>query len=204
VRSLAQFAAFQALWFVAVLGAGAGHVWLGVFALVPYLAWMLAPESGRARLAARWIAAGLLGSLVDCGLAALGLLAYPTTGPGWPSWLVPPFIASLWIAFATLPHVSLAWLAKRPLLALLLGAVGGPLSYAAGERAGAVGHGASVLVVNAVLALEYALATPLFLRWLGPSGAVRSVPLAAAGGSHRGQASGAFGARRRRSPRGRR
>jgi hypothetical protein len=113
----------------------------------------------------RWIAAGLLGSLADCGLAALGLLAYPMAPPGWPAWLVPPFIASLWIAFATLPHVSLAWLAPRPALAALLGALGGPLSFAAGVNAGAVVHGASVPATSAALALEYALATPLLLRW---------------------------------------
>jgi len=31
-----------------------------------------------------------------------------------------------------------------------------------------VGYGESVLATNAVLALQYALATPLFLRWLAP------------------------------------
>lgn len=161
-----QFAAFQAFWFAAVLGAGAGHVWLGVLALVPYLAWMLARERGRAALASRWIVAGLLGSLADGGLAAAGLIRYPTVGPGWPAWLVAPFIVALWIAFATLPHVSLAWLARRPVLAALLGAVGGPLSFAAGARAGAVDPGASAPATYAVLALEYALATPLLLRWV--------------------------------------
>jgi hypothetical protein len=165
VSSALQFVAFQAFWFAGVLGAGAGHAWLGVLALVPYLAGMLAREHGRVALASRWIGAGVLGSLADCGLAAAGLIRYPTAGAGWPTWLVPPFIVALWIAFATLPHVSLAWLAQRPRLAVLFGAVGGPLSFAAGVRAGAVDSGASPQATYAALALEYALATPLLLRW---------------------------------------
>jgi hypothetical protein len=168
VTSLLQFAAFHLLWLAAVLGAARGAVWLGAAALVLYLAGMLWREERRARLAARWIAAGLLGSFADGGLALLGLLTYPTAPAGWPAGLVPPFIASLWIAFATLPHASLAWLAPRPALAALLGALGGPLSFAAGVRAGAVGYGDSVVATNVALALEYAVATPLFLRWLAP------------------------------------
>ena len=168
MRSLAQFAAFQAFWFAAVLGAARGDVWLGPLALVPYLVWMLWRERERTRLAACWLAAGALGSLADVALAALGLLTYPTLPADWPAWLPPPFIASLWIAFATLPHVSLAWLAPRPALAALLGALGGPLSFAAGVRAGAVGYGESILSTNLALAVEYAIATPLLLRWLTP------------------------------------
>jgi hypothetical protein len=80
---------------------------------------------------------------------------------------VPPFIASLWIAFATLPHVSLAWLAPRPALVAALSAIGGPLSFAAGVRA--VGYGVAPLASNAVSALEYALATPLLLAALAPA-----------------------------------
>lgn len=168
MNSLLQFVAFQAFWLAAVLGAARGQVWLGVLALVPYLVWMLRRERERGQLASRWLVAGALGSLADCALAALGLLAYPTTPAAWPAWLVPPFIASLWIAFATLPHVSLAWLATRPGLAVALGALGGPLSFAAGVRTGAVGYGESFLATNAALALQYALATPLLLRWLAP------------------------------------
>lgn len=172
MRSLLQFAAFQAFWLAAVLGAARGQVWFGALALVPYLAWMLWRERERAQLASRWLAAGALGSLLDCVQAALGLIVYPTTPAAWPPWLVPPFIASLWIAFATLPHVSLAWLAPRPGLAVALGALGGPLSFAAGVRTGAVGYGESVLATNAALALQYALATPLLLRWLAPRSAL--------------------------------
>jgi hypothetical protein len=58
---------------------------------------------------------------------------------------------------------SARWLAGRPALAALLGAVGGPLSFAAGARMGAVGVGPTPALTWGVLALEYALATPLLL-----------------------------------------
>ncbi len=168
MRSLLQFAAFQAVWFASVLGAARGQAWLGALALLPYLAWMLAGERARGRWLARWLAAGALGCLLDSALRVRGLIVYPLVPAGWPTWLVPPFIASLWIAFATLPHVSLAWLAPRPALAVLLGALGGPLSFAAGVRMGAIEHGRSIVATNVALALEYALATPILLRWLAP------------------------------------
>ena len=44
----------------------------------------------------------------------------------------------LWFVFATTFNASLRWLAGRPLLALVLGAVGSPLSYRAGMSFDAV------------------------------------------------------------------
>lgn len=168
--SLFQFIGFQAVWFAAVLGAARGAAWWGVAALVPYLVAMLAsePERERGALLLRWIAAGLLGSVLDSALHALGWIAYPERPGGWPAGLVPPFIVVLWVAFATLPRFSLAWLAPRPGLAACLGALGGPLSFAAGARLGVVSDGGSARTTATVLALEYALLTPLFLRWLAP------------------------------------
>lgn len=152
MRSLVQFVAFQALWFAAVLGAARGQAWLGLLALVPYLALHRLALGVDARGLLRAILLGLAGAALDGLLAALGLLAYPGTDGAW-ALPVPPWIVSLWIAFALLPSASLAWLAPRPGLALLLGALGGPLS--------ALGRGLAL----GVLALEYALATPLLLKF---------------------------------------
>ncbi len=163
-----QFVCFQLLWFAAVLGAARGSPWLGLLALAPYLAVELRTVPERGRWLARVLVVGLVGSLADTLLAALGVLRHPLAPADWPTPLVPPFIAVLWVAFATLPRVSLAWLAPHPLLAAALGAVGGPLSFWAGTRTGAVAFGAEPAVGVAILALEYAIATPLLLRVLGP------------------------------------
>jgi len=169
VRSALQFVLFQGLWFAAVLGAARGWPYLGPALLAPYLALHLAwTHAARARHLAGWLAAGLAGTALDAALARTGWLVYPRVPTSWPSALPPPFIATLWIAFATLPAFSLAWLVPRPRLACLLGALGGPLSFYAGVRAGAVALGPEARWGLSALALEYALATPLLVRSLGP------------------------------------
>jgi len=164
VRSLIQFAAFQGLWFAAVLGAARGQPWLGAAVLIPFLAlhrWGLG--LGRAEVT-RAVGLGLLGAALDGVLAGFGLLAYPGSTGDWPPFLVPPWIAALWVAFALLTPISLAWLARRPGLAVVLGAVGGAFSALAGVRMGALALGEPKGLSLAVLALEYAVATPLLLR----------------------------------------
>jgi hypothetical protein len=160
--------AFQGLWFAAVLGAARGQPWLGLAALVPYLALHRLALGVDGRGLTRALFLGLFGAAIDGLLAALGWLVYPGMPADWPAFLVPPWIAALWIAFALLPKVSLAWLAPRPWLAVLLGALGGPLSALGGVRAGVLGLGEVPLLTLSVLALEYALLTPLLLRFVGP------------------------------------
>lgn len=164
MRSLVQFVAFQGLWFAAVLGAARGQPWLGALALVPYLALHRLALGVDGRGLVRAVALGLAGTALDGLLAGFGLLAHSGTPAGWPAFVAPPWIASLWIAFALLPPLSLRWLAGRPVLAGLLGAVGGPLSALGGVRLGALALGEPAALALAVLALEYGLATPLLLR----------------------------------------
>lgn len=163
--NLANFALFQLAWYAAVRGAVSGSTWIGVLAAalfaLAHVAWLRADrrELGFALLVA------LAGALLDSLLCGLGLLGYPTSHAPGSLPLAPPWIAALWFCFALLPRRSLAWLAPRPRLAALLGAVGGPLSYCAGVRIGAVAVPGSAAATYGALALEYALATPLLLRF---------------------------------------
>ena len=111
------------------------------------------------------VGVGALGTVLDSALLAAGATRYPGTDAAWPEALVPPWITALWVAFALLPRVSLRWLAGRTTLAALLGAVGGPLSYLAGERMGAVALADAPAFTVVALAVEYALLTPLLLRF---------------------------------------
>ena len=108
---------------------------------------------------------GLVGLLVDTGLGVLGATHYPTSEAVWSPALAPPWITALWVLFGTLPHHSLGWLKGRPGLAVIFGAIGGPLSYLAGTRFGAVGLGDTPLLSWCALAIEYALLTPLLLHF---------------------------------------
>ncbi len=167
MKKLANFLLFQGAWFVTVAGAARGAVWVGpaTFAAVAAVHLLLVFE--RARELRFLLFAGVLGTIADSVLAALGATAYPSSEAAWHFPIVPPWITALWIGFATLPRFSLAWLVRRPGLAALLGAVGGPLSYLAGARLGAVAVSSEPLLTWGALAVEYALATPLLL-WLAP------------------------------------
>ncbi len=168
MKNLGNFLLFQAGWFACVSGAAEGRLWLGplvAFGVVTIHLMVVARAVNRRREAVYIVAVGLLGVLMDTGLNAIGATRYPLSleADGVP--FAPAWIAALWVLFATLPHHSLSWLAGRPWLAVLLGAVGGPLSYMAGVRMGAVAVGESPLLTWGALAIEYALVTPLLLRY---------------------------------------
>src|SRR5436190_14499843 len=109
----------------------------------------------------------MLGVVLDTALSNWGVFSYPSSRADWVSWIVPPWIIALWIGFATLPRFSLAWLARRPAAAALLGAIGGPLSFLGGVRMGAIAPRPESALTWIVLAMEYAIVTPLLL-WLAP------------------------------------
>lgn len=121
----------QLVWFAAVVGAGRGLAWPGVLAATVFiLAQWLASRTRRAD-AMLVASALLLGLGVDTLLARSGLLHYAAPWSG--SLLAPAWILALWAAFAmTLNHSFRA--VRRPLPALLLGAIGGPLAYLGAAR----------------------------------------------------------------------
>jgi hypothetical protein len=163
VRNLANFLLFQAAWFAGVRAAGLGNPWLGPATMAVVVVVHLALSGNRWRELGFLLCVGALGSLADNALASAGALIYPTSDPRWSLGLVPLWITCLWIGFATLPRLSLAWLSSRPVLAAAFGAVGGPLSYLAGVRLNAVGVGTPPVLTWGALAIEYAVVTPLLL-----------------------------------------
>jgi hypothetical protein len=108
----------------------------------------------------------LLGFLVDSGLAATRLVRFeaPAFGP----MLAPPWILALWLLLATTLRHSLGWLRGRYLPAAVLGGVSGPLSYAAGERLGAVQFPPERWPSLGALAAVWALVLPLLLTLARP------------------------------------
>ena len=175
MSALANFLGYQAVWFVAVLGAARGIAWPALAALAGFAAWQLALSRVRGADLRLMVLALGLGVLLDGALSLTGVLRYATPAPALPSGGAPLWILALWGAFALTLNHSLGWLRQRPLLALLLGAAGGPLAYAAAARlAGAVALRAPRGIAVAGLAAGWAVA--LFLlawaasRWTTPSG----------------------------------
>ena len=120
---------YQAVWFAAVMGAGQGLTWPAVIAAGVFVALQLAwSRQWRADL---WLvlAALVCGLLLDGALTASGLLRHTASSPALPPGGAPVWILAVWIAFALTLNHSMGWLRRRPVLAWLAGAVGGPLAY---------------------------------------------------------------------------
>ncbi|MGE4459236.1 MAG: DUF2878 domain-containing protein [Stenotrophomonas sp.] len=125
MNTLAILLAYQATWFVAVIGAGRGSWWPGVLAAALFALWRLAVSPARAlelRLLLAALGIGLLLESVWMGSGLLDYAAWPWAGP--PAWIL-----ALWCAFALVVVPLLGYLHRRPWLAAALGAVGGPLAY---------------------------------------------------------------------------
>lgn len=134
MSQIANLLGYQLVWFAAVYGAGRGWPWLGVIAAAAFAAWQLRCSRQRA-LDVRLLGLALiLGVLLDGTLALSGTLRYAAAAPALPPGGAPVWILSLWVAFALTLNHSLRYLRGRPLLAALLGAIGGPLAYAGAGR----------------------------------------------------------------------
>jgi hypothetical protein len=174
MSALFNFAAFQLGWFACVLGAARGWPWLGPLVVTAVIAAHLlrvprpAPELKLIGLAV------LMGVVADSLLLASGWLAYPNGL--WIPGLAPYWIVAMWALFATTLNVSMRWLRSNLLLASFAGAVGGPLSYAAGARLGGLAWIEPVWALTA-LAMIWAAALPLlalFARRLDGTPAARA------------------------------
>lgn len=159
--------AYQLVWFAAVAGAGRGLLWPGVAAAALFAAWRLAASPCRwieLKLVAVTVALALVleGAWVSCGLI---IYAAPWPLPSSPAWLM-----ALWVAFALTLVPLFGYLQGRPWLAVLVGAVGGPLAYAGAARGHALQFSTPAWRSLTALSLGWALALPaltaLAARWL--------------------------------------
>lgn len=128
------FLAYEALWFVVVVAAGHNHGWLAFAVGIAFVLWQSVASAERATTWRLAVLAVLLGAAVDGGATILGVVRYAATDPmpfpgGPPCWIL-----GLWASFAVTLPGPMRWMAGRPTAAALLGAIGGPLSYAGAQR----------------------------------------------------------------------
>ncbi|WGS52385.1 DUF2878 domain-containing protein [Paraburkholderia sp. D15] len=155
------FVVCQAGWFVCVLGGAHDMGWLGMLFAACAVAWHLTRVAGPRREARLLVATVGIGMVWESVLVASGLLSYPsgTLIEG----CAPYWMSALWALFAIQFNVVFAWLRTRLLLAALLGAVAGPLSFRAGASLGAV-HFDQPLAAWIALGLGWAVLLPGLLR----------------------------------------
>ena len=128
--------AYQVAWFACVLSAAAGMPWIGAAAALTVVATHLSFIDRRAADLQLIGAAVVVGLIVDTVLLRSGELRF--VSDTWPEGFAPYWMLSLWAAFATTLNHSLRWVVHRPMVATLLGAIGGPLAYLAGAKLGAL------------------------------------------------------------------
>jgi len=154
---LANFLVFQIGWFACVLGGASGLPWVGTGIALAIVTWHLTRAMRPKQELLLVLSAAGIGLVFDSLLVALGWLAYPSgtlvagTAPHW--------IVALWMLFAITLNLSLAWLKRRLLVAVLFGAIGGPLAYLGGAKLGALSFVAPTPGLIA-LAVGWALLTP--------------------------------------------
>lgn len=160
IRLVVNLTASEAGWFACVLGAAHGMPWFGplvVFALIALhlrLSKRAGPEMGLI------LSAVVIGLVADSLLVVSGLVSYPSGI--WVDGMAPYWILAMWAMFATTMNVSFKWLRKRKALAVVLGAIAGPLAYLAGQELGAITFNQPTLAI-AALAVIWAVAMPLLV-----------------------------------------
>lgn len=163
-RLVINFVLFQIGWFACVLGAAKQMPWLGVATVIAIIFWHLS-QTKQAKQAKKelqlLLIVLLIGGTFDQIMLNHQLISYQAHG--WINTIVPVWILALWAEFVTVLNVSLRWMKGRWLIAVLFGAIGGPLAYMGAEKLGAVtlNH---LPVSYIVLSLGWAILTPLLLK----------------------------------------
>jgi len=157
-----NFVLFQTAWFAGVLGAARGMPLLGTAIVALVIVWHLT-VSARPAVEARLVGAALLvGAVFETFCVQLAQVSYASGQPD--PRLAPYWMVAMWGLLAIALNVTMRWMKRRWLLAAVLGAIAGPMSYAGGVRLGAATflHATAALVT---LAISWAVLMPLMM-WL--------------------------------------
>ena len=153
---------FQIGWFACVLGAAHAMPWAGTGVAAAVVAYHLM-RAARPPEELKLIAAALvIGAAWDSALVALGWISYPTGN--FIAGVAPHWILAMWALFATTLNISMRWMKQRWLIAFVLGAVCGPLSYWGAGRMGAATFTEPMTAIIA-LAVGWGVIMPA-LMWL--------------------------------------
>lgn len=155
-----NFGVFHIGWLACVIGAASNMSLLGSsIAVLLIAAHLYRVANFRAELYLV-LAAVIIGFSWETLLLSQQWLAYAGASLG--SSLAPYWLVVMWALFATTINVSMAWMKGRWLLAVVMGAVFGPMAFIAGEKLGAVEFLDNQRALIA-LSLGWAMLMPLIL-----------------------------------------
>ncbi|MEO1207076.1 MAG: DUF2878 domain-containing protein [Pseudomonadota bacterium] len=158
---LFNIVAFKLTWTACVYGAVNAMPWAGPLAAAVIIAIHLAlarlplPELQLVGLS------GLMGLVFETALIQTGLVSFAgqleLAGLGWP----PAWLLAMWLGFATLLNVSFRFLHHRLVVAALLGAAVGPLTYLGGESLGGITFTSDRTLALVAVAVMWGIAMPV-------------------------------------------
>ena len=137
---VANFILFQVIWFACVMGAGYGYPLLGpaVAIICIGIQFFISTEIKKSLFILLLI--GILGSIGDSVLFYFDVFSFPehATNPQNIAWTYPIWMTALWLGFASTYNISMKWLQNKYALQVIFGFIGGPASYYAGTKLGAI------------------------------------------------------------------
>lgn len=176
MKKIIDIILFYIGWYIIVISARDENilpvVLVGIVALIHHLVWT---RKNLKREILFIIIVTILGSTIDSINPSLGLIDFKLKTPsfifGYPLWLT-----TLWAIFATMFSHTFAGLHGKYLFCAIVGFIGGPISYIAGEKIGALSYlGANLNTLTPIMTdkfltlgicgLEWSLIFPLCL-WL--------------------------------------
>ncbi|MCW8955905.1 MAG: DUF2878 domain-containing protein [Gammaproteobacteria bacterium] len=156
-----NFIAFQLGWLSCVLLAARDMPYIGIVITLLLVAIHLLLELHRMHALVFLILVTVIGSAWDSVLTHYGILVF--SSGMIVDFLAPLWIMAMWLIFATTLTVTFRWLYGRYWVAMVLGAISGPLAYRAGSALGAV-EIPNLFVASVVLAVGWAILLPLFIK----------------------------------------
>ncbi len=169
---------FKAGWLACVFGAAAGAPLIGLAAVAVAVAVRLLQCSDARGESLLLLLAVAMGLSWESTLVASGIVSYDvgTLLPG----IAPYWIVAMWVLLATTLNAGMRWLRNSLPLAVAAGGIGGPMSFLAGQQAGAVSFGDTGIALL-VIGLGWAVLLPAMVRaavWIEDA-EHRSAPLRA-------------------------
>jgi len=154
---LVNYTLYQIGWFACVLGGASHRPWTGCLIALTLLGVHLTRSLERSIEVRLMALATAVGAIVE--MVQIATDTYRFTSGTVIDALPPAWLLTMWAQFATTFRHSLGTVISRPPQAALLGAIGGPIAFLAGERLGAVTlleplmHGLLRLSISWALAL---------------------------------------------------
>lgn len=155
--TVANLVFFKLGWLAVVFGAASELALQGTLVVCAVALFHLIVAVDAKREVRLLLIAAAVGFSWETLMTGLQIVDYGEASPLAPYWIV-----AMWVLFATTLNVGMRWLQKNQWLPIVFGALGGPLSFVAGERIGAVTFPNTTLSLI-VIGLGWAVLLPLMV-----------------------------------------